>query len=173
MLKIKLITYICLLFSCTLYAENNNDVNVLIKSKLKAEADGLQKDLTKLNASVTALKKDKLNITQQLRDMQGWGNSQQSEKLHYYELANKFKDSLSATETLLADEKKNSLATIEKYHRVKKIMSLLAGGFLVLIYFRIGASALCTLAGPYSQLVYFLGPAAAFACGYGTIYLFF
>ena len=135
MSKLRLITYICLLFSYTLYGENNNDANALIKSKLKTEADGLQRDLVKLNMSVAALKKDKLDISRQLQDMQGWGNSQQAEKLHYYELANKFKESLGDTEILLADEKKNSLATIEKYHRVKKIMSLLAGGFLVLLYF--------------------------------------
>ena len=164
---------VCLLFSHPLQGENNNDINSLIKSKLKIEVADLQKDMTKLSASVNALKQDKLDISKQLRDMQGWGNSQQSEKLHYYEMANKFKESLSDTEVLLANEKKQSESVIEKYHRIKKIMSFLSGGFLVLLYFRLGASTVSAIAGPYSQLIYFLGPLAAFACGYCAIYLFF
>ncbi len=173
MLFLRLFLFLIFLSTSAFCAEAAKNTNAHIKQKLKAEVDGLHKDLASLNKSVIALRQDKMTITKQLQEMQAWGNTQQEEKLHYYTLADKFKESLHHTEISLADEKKNNLATLEKYRRIKQVMSVLAGSFLVLLYFKLGASAISSLAGPYGQLVYFLGPVAAFMLGYGITYIFF
>jgi VIT1/CCC1 family predicted Fe2+/Mn2+ transporter len=152
------------------------NLNGSIKSKLQAELQGLQNDLIEANGGIIRLKQDKLNIENNLKDMEAWGTSQQEEKLSYYNESVHIREDLANAENQIVEEQVRAAATLVKYHRIKSIMSYLAGGFLVLLYFRFGSPVLSAILGvlnPAASLLYVAAPVGVFGAGYLAVYLMF
>jgi hypothetical protein len=149
-------------------AFNNN-----IKTKIKSETALLKKDLRKLSDTVSTLKSEKSTLSQAVKNMESWGREEQRQKLEYYKLAEEYKEAYDASSLKLEKEKQEHEKTLHHYHKVKKIMGLLAGLLLMFIYLRLGSSLIAPLLGPYAPLATILGPAAAFAIGFAAVYFAF
>lgn len=161
------------LFFVFLASANAEKKQVLIKEQLKTELLALQKDLDSLGKTIDHLKKDKYTLNTQLEHMQEWGNAQQEEKMQYFDLADNYKKVLLSTENNLINEKKEKTVLLEKYRKIKTILAFAGGLLLVLVYTRFGSSLVSMIAGPYTYLLYFIGPVVVFMLGFGTIYLYF
>lgn len=153
-------------------ATQSVEQNKKIKDKLIEETSMLQKDLSKLNKTVSKLKADKTQLETQIKKVQAWGISQQSEKFEYYGQLEKYSEAYSKVKTELAEEKEQHKKTIEKYRRVKKVFAVVVGVFVALLYVQIGRFFTLQFAGPYVFLLSFLGPTAAFALGFSAVYLY-
>lgn len=152
------------------------NLNNSIKSRLQAELQGLQNDLMEANGGIIRLKQDKLNIENNLKDMEAWGTSQQEEKLSYYNESVHIREDLANAENQVVEEQVRAAATLIKYHRIKSIMGYLAGGFLVLLYLRFGSPLLAAILGvlsPAASLLCFAAPVGVFGAGYLAVYLMF
>jgi len=142
--------------------------NAQIRDQLKIEITGLQTELTTATKTNEALKKERDVIQQSLDSMRTWGMDQQTAATTYF---NEREAAVKAHEA----ERKAHLATIDRYHRLKLLCSLLTGMFAMIFYLRSnGTGAILSSVSalsPYAGIVKILAPILVFVAGFLVIWL--
>jgi uncharacterized membrane protein len=144
--------------------------NAELKHKLFSEISLLETTMLEARGEISQLSQDKINIDTQLKQMEEWGKAQEEQKNDYYAQVLECNQKISEVQALVDTEKEKGKATLLKYHRAKSILGYIFGLLLAFIYTQLGSqfvtSLLSLVGGPWTILLRFLGPAAAFGAGY-------
>lgn len=143
--------------------------NSSIKAELNREILGLQADLQSASNTIVQLHQDKNIIQQSLDDMAVWGKEQQAQADRYYSAAVKSQNEVVAA-------KQREQRTIEKYHRLKLLASMIAGLLAMVFYLykdqsSSGIIGLAAGLSPYAGIVKIAAPILVFVAGFFCIWL--
>lgn len=151
--------------------------NKELKYKLRFELSGLEVSMMAANNEIAQLREDKVHIDNDLLNMEDWGKNQEQQKNEYYKRVIEATQKIADTQARVDLEKEKGKSTLIRYHRVKSLLGYIFGLLLAVVYMRLGAqlisSLAATFAGPWAFLLRFAGPVAAFGLGYIAVNLFF